>query len=122
MLTVFGEQVFGGDGSGGQSGILYSMRGLGTAIGPILAWRVLGDEPKGMYRAIGSGWFLCECCFLLFFLSGTDNSSRFCLCPLCPLRGAVQWVFSTSLLHRYVDDNFRGRVFFCGDGSHDYIC
>ena len=119
MLTVFGEQVFGGDGSGGQSGILYSMRGLGAAVGPILAWRLLGDEPKGMYRAIGLGF--CVSAVSYFFFSQAPTIAVASVCVLCAHCSAVQWVFSTSLLHRYVDDNFRGSIF-CGDGPHDNIC
>ncbi|MDH3327829.1 MAG: MFS transporter [Desulfobulbaceae bacterium] len=110
MLTVFGEQVFTGGGSGGQSGILYSMRGLGAAIGPIVAWRLFGDEQKGMQWAIGLGFIVSAFSYLLFAMAPTIAlASIFVLCAHCG--GSVQWVFSTSLLHRTIDSRFRGRVF-----------
>ena len=112
MLTVFGEQVFAGDRNlaGGQSGILYSMRGLGAALGPILAWRLLGDHVRGMFRAIGYGFCVSAVSYFLFSQSPTLFLASICvLCAHCG--GAVQWVFSTSLLHRFVDDRYRGRVF-----------
>ena len=110
MLTVFGEQVFGGSGSGGQSGILYSMRGLGAAVGPIAAWRLLGGETRGMVRSIGIGFCVSAVSYSFFSQAPTLQVAAVCVfCAHCG--GAVQWVFSTSLLHRYVDDNFRGRVF-----------
>lgn len=110
MLTVFGEQVFTGGEPGGQSGILYSMRGLGAAIGPLLAWRLFGDEQKGMQWAIGLGFIVSAFSYLLFAMAPTIALAAICvLCAHCG--GAVQWVFSTSLLHRTIDSRFRGRVF-----------
>jgi predicted MFS family arabinose efflux permease len=110
MLTVFGEQVFAGGGSGGGSGILYSMRGLGAAIGPILAWRLFGDQMQGMRRAIGLGFIVSGFFYLLFSRAPTlGTAAMFVLCAHCG--GSVQWVFSTALLHRTIDSRFRGRVF-----------
>ena len=110
MLTVFGEQVFAGGGTGGGSGILYSMRGLGAAVGPILAWHLFGDEQKGMQWAIGLGFIVSGVSYLLFagapFIALAAVFVFFAHCG-----GAVQWVFSTSLLHRTIDARFRGRVF-----------
>jgi len=110
MLTVFGEQVFASGGPGGKSGILYSMRGLGAAVGPMLAWRLLGDEEKGMQWAIGLGFIVSALSYLSFAMAPTLTlAAFFVFCAHCG--GAVQWVFSTSLLHRNIDSRFRGRVF-----------
>ncbi|MCI5140242.1 MAG: MFS transporter [Candidatus Electrothrix sp. ATG1] len=60
MLAVFGEQVFAqenGGSNGGLSGILFSMRGLGAALGPIIAWRLFGDGIPAMRKAIGGAFF-----------------------------------------------------------------
>ncbi len=43
LLTYFGEQVFSREATGSGSGLLYSVRGVGAALGPILAWRLLGE-------------------------------------------------------------------------------
>ncbi|MCW5208740.1 hypothetical protein VU10_00705 [Desulfobulbus sp. US1] len=113
MLAVFGEQVFAqenGGGQGGLSGILFSMRGLGAALGPIIAWRLFGDGIPAMRKAIGGAFFLSCAAYLLF--SQAPNMWFAALWVFCGhFGGSVQWVFSTTLLHRRVEDKFRGRLF-----------
>jgi MFS family permease len=111
MLTVFGEQVFAaGHGQGSNSGILYSARGLGAAVGPLLAWRLLGETRPAMSRAIGYSFFVASAAYLLFAQAPTLAwAAIFVFCG--HLGGAVQWVFSTTLLQKMVEDRFRGRVF-----------
>lgn len=110
LLTVFGEQVFAGGGHGGGSGILYSMRGVGAAVGPILAWRLLGEGEKEMYRSIGFAFFMASAAYLAFSQSPTLAwAALFVL--LGHIGGSVQWVFSTTLLQKSVEDLYRGRVF-----------
>ncbi|MDH5298709.1 MAG: MFS transporter, partial [Desulfobulbaceae bacterium] len=110
LLTVFGEQVFPIHNAGGGSGILYSCRGIGAAIGPILAWRFLGEERSAMYRAIGLSFFVASAAYLLFSQAPTLLAAA-PLVLLGHMGGSVQWVFSTNLLQRRVPDQFRGRVF-----------
>jgi Na+/melibiose symporter-like transporter len=113
MLAVFGEQVFAAESAGSQgglSGILFSMRGLGAAIGPILAWRLFGEGTAAMRKAIGWAFFVSAAAYLLF--SQAPNMRWAALWVCCGhIGGSVQWVFSTALIHRSVDDRFRGRVF-----------
>ena len=110
LLTVFGEQVFPVPGHGGGSGILYSFRGIGAAIGPILAWRFLGEEHHAMHRAIGLSFFVACVSYLVFSQAPTIMKAA-PLVLLGHMGGSVQWVFSTNLLQRVVPDRFRGRVF-----------
>jgi MFS family permease len=110
LLTVFGEQVFAPAGQGSGSGALYSARGIGAAIGPILAWRLLGESSRAMYRAIGLAFFLAGAAYLAF----SQAPSLLWAAPfvfLGHIGGSVQWVFSTTLLQKAVEDSFRGRVF-----------
>ncbi|MFZ5766338.1 MAG: MFS transporter [Thermodesulfobacteriota bacterium] len=111
MLTVFGEQVFASpDGQGGNSGILYSARGLGAALGPLLAWRLFGEGGRAMSRSIGASFFVASASYLLFSQAPTLAwAALFVFCG--HLGGAVQWVFSTTMLQKMVEDRFRGRVF-----------
>ncbi|ADH85173.1 MFS transporter [Desulfurivibrio alkaliphilus] len=110
MLAIFGEQVFQVGGQGGGSGVLYSMRGIGAAIGPILAWRLLGESNRDMYRSIGLAFFMGCLSYLAFSLSPTLAwAALFVL--LGHIGGSVQWVFSTTLLQKAVEDQYRGRVF-----------
>ncbi len=110
LLTVFGEQVFSTSANGGMSGILYSFRGIGAAIGPLLAWHFLGQSQKAMYRAISMSFFISSGAYMLF--SQAPNilwALPFVL--LGHLGGSIQWVFSTTLLQKKVPNEFRGRVF-----------
>ncbi|MBU1641346.1 MAG: MFS transporter, partial [Proteobacteria bacterium] len=110
LLTYFGENVFTGFGEGSGSGILYSFRGIGAALGPILAWRFLGESKPAMYRAIGFSFFVACLAYILFSQAPTLLAAvPFVF--LGHLGGSVQWVFSTNLLQRIVPDQFRGRVF-----------
>lgn len=110
LLTVFGEQVFSSGGGGGKSGILYSFRGLGAAMGPILAWHFLGESRQAMYRAISLSFFISSGAYLFFSQAPTILwAAPFVL--LGHMGGSVQWVFSTTLLQKIVEDKFRGRVF-----------
>lgn len=109
MLTIFGEQIYGGEG-GGKSGILYSARGMGAALGPLLAWNIFGEEKKDMRRAIGFGFFMASASYLCFSLA-TSLWLAALFVLLAHLGGSVQWVFSTTLLQEMVEDRFRGRVF-----------
>lgn len=110
LLTVFGEQVFSSASGGGKSGILYSFRGIGAALGPIMAWHFLGESRQAMYRAISLSFFVSCGAYLLFSQAPTIFwAALFVL--LGHLGGSVQWVFSTTLLQKIVPDEFRGRVF-----------
>jgi MFS family permease len=110
MLTVFGEQVFAQNGQGGLSGVFYSMRGLGAAVGPLIAWRLFGEGVVAMRYAIGSAFFISSVAYLCF-----SHASLITVAAVCVfvghIGGSIQWVFSTTLLHRRVEDRFRGRVF-----------
>ena len=110
MLTVFGEQVFSTGGQGGKSGILYSARGIGAALGPILAWHYLGETRKDMYRSISFSFFISSGAYILFAQAPTLLWALPCVL-VGHLGGSIQWVFSTTLLQQIVPDQFRGRVF-----------
>jgi len=110
LLTVFGEQVFSTGGQGWKSGILYSVRGVGAAMGPILAWHYFGETRKDMYRSISLSFFISSGAYIMFSQAPTLLwAAPFVL--IGHLGGSIQWVFSTTLLQQIVPDQFRGRVF-----------
>lgn len=110
LLTVFGEQVFSVGGEGGKSGVLYSVRGIGAAIGPILAWHYFGETRKSMYRSISLSFFLASGAYVLFS-QAPNLLAAIPFVLLGHIGGSIQWVFSTTLLQQIVPDQFRGRVF-----------
>lgn len=111
LLAVFGEKIFPVGGSGATGiGILYAVRGIGTAVGPIAARRFGGETPKRMRAAIGIA-FLIGGVFYIVFGSATNYALALAGVFLAHTGGGILWVNSTVLLQRTVEDNYRGRVF-----------
>ena len=111
LLTVFGAKIFpvGGNPATGI-GILYAARGIGTAVGPLVASRLAGEGKKRMQTSIGIA-FLIGGAFYMAFGWATSFVVALIVLGLAHTGGSILWVFSTVLLQRGVADNFRGRVF-----------
>lgn len=111
LLAVFGERVFpiGGKTATGI-GVLFTARGIGTAIGPIVARRWVGETRKQMQNSIGIAFLMGGVFYAAF---GTSKSFGLALLFLLIAHagGSILWVFSTVLLQKTVEDQFRGRVF-----------
>ena len=111
LLPVFGERVFPvGKGAALGIGVLFAARGIGTAIGPIVARRISGEGTKGMQNTIGIA-FLIGGAFYIAFGSTKSFAVALIVLGLAHTGGSILWVFSTVLLQRGVEDSFRGRVF-----------
>lgn len=107
LLTQLGPQLTPGDSALGI-GILYSVRGLGTGVGPILARRHLS---RGRWAlAIGS---LIALSGVLYATVGLLGATFLVLVPIVLAHGAsgANWVLSTVMLQELVPDHVRGRVF-----------
>jgi len=111
LLAVFGERVFPVAGKTATGiGVLFAARGIGTAIGPIVARRWVGETRKQMQASIGIAFLIGGVFYIAF---GTTRSFTLALLFLLIAHGggSILWVFSTVLLQRTVEDQFRGRVF-----------
>jgi MFS family permease len=111
LLAVFGERIFPVAGKTATGiGVLFTARGIGTAIGPIVARRWAGETRRQMQSWIGIA-FLIGGAFYIGF--GVSKSLLLALLFLLVAHsgGSILWVFSTVLLQREVEDQFRGRVF-----------
>ena len=111
LLAVFGERIFPvGNKAAVGIGVLFAARGIGTAVGPIVARRIAGEGKKRLESAIGIA-FLIGGAF--YFAFGASKSFVLALIVLgiAHCGGSILWVFSTVLLQRSVEDSFRGRVF-----------
>ena len=111
LLAVFGERIFPvGKNAAGGIGVLFAARGIGTAVGPIVARRVSGEGEGRMQASIGIAFVLAGVFYMAF---GSATSFVFALIVLgiAHCGGSILWVFSTVILQRSVEDSFRGRVF-----------
>ncbi len=111
LLAVFGERVFPvGHSPATGIGVLFAARGIGTAVGPIVARRMAGEGQRRMQASIGISFLIAGLFYILF---GSSTSFVFALIVLgiAHCGGSILWVFSTVILQRVVVDTFRGRVF-----------
>ncbi|HAF16009.1 MAG TPA: MFS transporter [Blastocatellia bacterium] len=111
LLAVFGEKIFPvGNSAATGIGVLFAARGIGTAVGPIVARRISGEGKKRMQASIGIA-FLIAAAFYMAFGGATSFVLALIVLGLAHTGGSILWVFSTVLLQRGVEDGFRGRVF-----------
>jgi MFS family permease len=111
LLAVFGEKIFPvGKSAATGIGVLFAARGIGTAVGPIVARRISGEGKKRMQVSIGIA-FLIGGAFYMAFGWATSFVVALLVLGLAHTGGSILWVFSTVLLQRCVEDKFRGRVF-----------
>ena len=111
LLAVFGEKIFPvGRSTATGIGVLFAARGIGTAVGPIVARRIAGEGRARMQTSIGIA-FLIGGAFYVAFGSASNFLLALLVLGLAHTGGSILWVFSTVLLQRGVEDEFRGRVF-----------
>ena len=111
LLAVFGERIFPVAGKAATGiGVLFTARGIGTAVGPFIARRWAGETRSQMQTAIGIGFLTGGIFYLAFGVSGSFVMALLFL-AIAHAGGSILWVFSTVLLQRATEDQFRGRVF-----------
>ena len=111
LLAVFGERVFPVAGKTATGiGVLFTARGIGTAIGPIVARRWSGETRKQMQTSIGVAFLMGGAFYIAFGISRSFTLALLFLL-IAHMGGSILWVFSTVLLQKTVEDQFRGRVF-----------
>ncbi len=111
LLAVFGEKIFPvGHSPATGIGVLFAARGIGTAVGPIVARRLAGEGKRRMQTSIGIA-FLIGGLFYIAFGMATSFVVALIVLGIAHCGGSILWVFSTVLLQRDVEDRFRGRVF-----------
>lgn len=111
LLAVFGERIFPVAGKAATGiGVLFTARGIGTAVGPFIARRWAGETRTQMQTAIGLAFLIAS---VFYFSFGVSRSFVLALLFLAIAHagGSILWVFSTVLLQRATEDQFRGRVF-----------
>jgi predicted MFS family arabinose efflux permease len=73
LLAIFGERVFPALGSASGHGrgiaLLYTARGVGSFLGPLVAFRIAGDSPKTLRQGITAALVLILTAYLGFAVS-----------------------------------------------------
>jgi MFS family permease len=111
LLTLFGQQLFPLGTDGALSiGLLYAARGIGAAIGPLLAQRLGGVSPTFLRRMVGPSILLTGLGYLLMSQAPSLPLAALAVL-LAHMGGSTQWVFSTVLLQMSVPNRLLGRVF-----------
>jgi len=118
IFPIMGERVFpvrfgGMDASRGAvlgMSLLMGARGVGALIGPLTATQWAGEHSSRMRVGILAGFLCGSAGYILLFKAPTLRLA--CACVALAHGGAsIVWVFSTTLLQRFSDDRFRGRLF-----------
>lgn len=114
VLSLAGSVRFGETGAAAgaahATGALFSARGLGTWIGPILLKLWLGTSDLALRRQIALGFVFATAGYAAFGF--TDDLLSSCIAVgVAHLGGSALWVASTILWQRHVGEAFRGRVF-----------
>jgi MFS family permease len=91
-------------------GVMYSARGVGAAIGPVLVRKVFGDSARVLQVAIGAGFFLGAVSYAFMVKSNSLTGASVCL-GLATLFGSIVWVYSSALIHMEAEEGFLGRIF-----------
>lgn len=107
LLAVLAtDELGGGDAS---TGLLIGARGVGVALGPLIAARLVGPS-------IGRVLLMCGCAGLAFGVCYLGLSVAPTLAVAVPLAflahlgGGAQWTLSTYGLQRRAPDHIRGRI------------
>jgi len=111
ILAVFGEQVFTvGKTAAPGIALLFTARGIGTALGPILSRRLTQSDTDKMRNIVPACFIGCSI-FYMGFAFTYELWLAMLLIVLAHLGSSTIWVFSTVLLQHEVDEQVRGRVF-----------
>lgn len=108
LLAYFGEVVWGEHGS--QIAPLYTARGIGSLLGPFVAWRWVGDTVPGLRRGVSLA-FLAVCLSYVAFAAAPGVAWAAVALAVANAGGSVLWTYGSSLLQLLVPDAVRGRVF-----------
>lgn len=114
LLSVAGNERFADaavlGGAATAIALFYGARGLGTALGPILARRFHGSSERALHQQIAAGFVVGALGYALF-APCRALVPALCWVLFAHCGGSTLWVASSTLWQRRVEDRFRGRVF-----------
>jgi MFS family permease len=111
LLPVIGERIFPIEGSGALSmSLLFSARGVGAFIGSFASGYWAKNDERRMRSGILAAFLMTAAAYAALGLAPSLVLACVCV-AIGHAGGSMAWVFSTTLLHKITDDEFRGRVF-----------
>jgi MFS family permease len=116
ILPILGERVFPFPVEDPRRGALLGMsvlmgaRGAGALLGPFMAAPWAGQRQPRLQAGILIGFLVAGLGYLAVGLAPSVWSAIAAV-VVAHAGGSTIWVFSTTLLHMYTEDRFRGRVF-----------
>lgn len=118
LLVVCGVRVFPAAGSGSLAvGLLYSGRGFGTLLGPLLCYYFTRSREPRMMRSISIGLIVLGLGYVGLGRAPTLLLG-FVAVMVAHIGGSIVWTMATSLLQLNVPDSLQGRVFAVDQGLH----
>jgi len=100
------EELHGGDGA---TGILIGVRGVGVALGPLVAARFVGTSMSRVLLLTGCAGLVFGVCYLGLSVAPVLAVAA-PLAFIAHLGGGAQWTLSTYGLQRRAPDHIRGRI------------
>ncbi|MFT3768777.1 MAG: MFS transporter [Minicystis sp.] len=112
LFAVYAAEVFTpkGRSSARALGILYTGRGLGALVGPLIFHRIWGDSARSLRRSIQIGFVLAMIGITALITAGSATVGAMFL-VVAHAGGSTCWVCSTQLLQLTVPNALQGRVF-----------
>jgi len=111
LIPLYAHKMFSSPAAVSMAiGVMYSARGLGAALGPVLVKRFFGDSTRVLQTSIGFGFLLASASLFLFAYSESLMWAALGT-ALMNFFGSIIWVFSSALIHLEAEDKFLGRVF-----------
>src|SRR5258708_12229743 len=111
LLAVFGEKIFPvGRSTATGIGVLFAARGVGTAVGPIVARRLAGEGKKRMEASIGIA-FLIGGAFYIAFGASTSFIFALVVLGIAHTGGSILLLFSTVSLQPTIPHSFPAITF-----------
>ncbi len=96
LLAVFGERIFPvGKSAAGGIGVLFAARGIGTAVGPIVARRIAGEGDRRMQASIGIAFLIGG-----RFLHRVWQCDQFCFRPYRVGNRSLRRQYSVGFFNR----------------------
>ncbi len=111
LIPLYAHQLFASPSAISLGiGVMYSARGVGAAIGPVLVRKVFGDSSRVLQVAIGAGFFLGAASYAFMVQSNSLLGASLSV-GLATLFGSIIWVYSSALIHMEAEEGFLGRIF-----------